>query len=357
MFFGLQAIEDHPCCQMQEVVEAFFQNSIDETVFSVVLFPDWFRPTLDGATCTVDEEFERVHTLLHAVGMDEGGRRQIYEQLQLTNRIHDLCDGGLPIPNSVVNWKSALGKAINALMERLYGSLDLVVFRRGASKTKPTKELYSEFIELNKYVCPFCGIGKYKNTRGVRREDFDHYLHRSGYPLAAANMRNLVPSCGTCNQDYKGSKDILADGAAFYPYAETPEMSIDVTCNNFPSLTDFDDEGQWSVAVSLAVPDETAIPKMKAWDRVYGIVGRLENEIQEFCEEWMEDVIEECTAEIDQEAFVDFIRRAREKASNAVLRRMQSGQIIRRAFYDFALSNANHPFFESFRLARNAVFT
>src|SRR6185369_7382359 len=97
----------------------------------------------------------------------------------------------------------------------------------------PTKELYTEFIQKNKYVCPFCGLERYKNVLGAKREDFDHYMHKSGYPLAAANLRNLVPACGICNQDYKGSKNILADGAAFYPYAEIPEVRIGVMCENF----------------------------------------------------------------------------------------------------------------------------
>lgn len=357
MFFGLQAIADHPCCNMQDVVEAFFQNSIDQPLFSVDLFPAWFRPTLEAKTCTLDAEFGEVHALLHAVGMDEGNRRQIYDQLVNTNRIQELCNATLPVPVNGIDWKSDLGKSIKALMDRLYTSLDLAIFRRGNVTASPTQQLYSEFIQLNKYLCPFCGLGRYKNVLGPRREDFDHYMHKSSYPLAAANMRNLVPACGICNQDYKGSKDVLADGAAFYPYADIPEVRIEVTCDNFPSLTDFNDQGQWSVAVDLEVPDATAAPKLQAWDRVYGIKKRLKDEVQEFCEEWMNEVTDECMEVIDQGKFVELISSAKEEASKAVLRRMKPGQLIRRAFYDFALNNANRPFFESFRVARNADFT
>lgn len=341
---------------MQAVVEAFFRNSINQPLFSVDLFPAWFRPTLEAKTCTLDAEFGKVHALLHAVGMEEGNRRQIYDQLVATNRIQELCDGTLPVPGNVIDWENDLGKSIITLMSRLYESLDLAVFRRGGGTVKPTKELYTEFIQKNRYVCPFCGLRTYKNVLGVKREDFDHYMHKSSYPLAAANMKNLVPACGICNQDYKWSKDILADGAAFYPYADIPEMRIEVTCDNFPNTAELDDEGQWNVAVDLATPDVTVAPKLQAWDRVYRIKERLANEVQKFCEEWMFEVTDVCTEEVDQGAFVELIRSAQERASNAALRKMQPGQLIRSAFYDFALSNVNHPFFESFRQARNAAF-
>lgn len=170
-------------------------------------------------------------------------------------------------------------------------------------------------------------------------------------------MKNLVPACGICNQDYKGSKDVLADGAAFYPYADIPEVRIEVTCDNFPNSADLDDEGQWSVDVDLITPDPTLAPKLQAWNRVYKIKERLENEVQKFCEEWMIEVTEVCTEEIDREKFVDLISSARRTASSAALRRMAPGQLIRKAFYDFALSNVTHPFFESFRQNRNDVFS
>lgn len=339
---------------MQDVVEAFFRNTIDQPHFSVDLFPAWFHPTLEDCRCTLNEPFRRIHELLYTVGTDEGRRRQIYVQFESTNRIQELCDGTLSVPDNVIDWNSDLGKSIVSLMSRLYESLDLVVFRRGNVNINPTKQLYSEFVKLNKYVCPFCGLGRYKNILGPRREDFDHYLHKSSYPLAAANMRNLIPACGICNQDYKGFKDVLAEGVAFYPYSEIPEVRIEVMCDNFP--VDLDDEGLWSVDVELATHDATAALKLQAWDRVYSIKERLENEVQEFCEEWMNEVTRKYRDVIDQGKFIELISSAREEANEATLSRMMPGQLIRKAFYDFALRNSNHPFFESFRVARNVLF-
>jgi hypothetical protein len=73
-------------------------------------------------------------------------------------------------------------------------------------------------------VCPFCGCEPFDAPGGVR-EDLDHYLVRSKYPFAAANLHNLVPMGKKCNS-YKLTKDILfkEDGTrrrAFYPYSHT----------------------------------------------------------------------------------------------------------------------------------------
>ena len=45
MFFPLEAIDDHPCCRMQQIIQSFLSNSVNPALFSNDLFPDWFRPT------------------------------------------------------------------------------------------------------------------------------------------------------------------------------------------------------------------------------------------------------------------------------------------------------------------------
>lgn len=353
MFFGLVAVDDHPCCKMQEAVETFFLNSIETDVFSYTLLPEWFRETLNKATCTLGAKFAQVHALLHAEGVTENDRRSVYVQLQSTNRIQELCDGTFQLPVGRIEWISVLGKGIAALMLSLYDSLDLTVFRRGGNRDEPTHQIYSEFIKKNKYVCPFCGLDKFKNKRGSRREDFDHYLHKSAYPLAASNMKNLVPTCGTCNQDYKGTKDILADGAAFYPYSAIPEVKLEVACQAYPATEDLDDMGQWSVTLELSQPDPSAAPKMTAWNRVYSIKKRLEDEIAEFFEDWMNELTDDQTQPLEREQFIDLIASAKTKAVENSHRRMQPGQIVKAAFFDFMLSRAEGAFVESFRRLQN----
>jgi hypothetical protein len=356
MFFSLKAVDDHPCCKMQEVVEAFFKNSIDEDVFSLSLFPKWMRATLKKKNSTLKDKFAIVHASLHGKDKDSHSRREIYQQLELTNRIQDLCDGVIKPPKNCIVWNSPLGKAISDLMATLYESLDLAVFKRKGQSEIPTHQLYNEFIEKNRNVCPFCGIHQFKTRGGARREDFDHYLHKSAYPLAAANMKNLIPTCGTCNQDYKMAKDVLADGFAFYPFAAIPEMKVEVDCAEYPATTKLDDKGKWSVKVELAKPDATAVPKMTAWNRVYAVKKRLEIEIREYFDEWMTEVSDDCPHEVDEEQFAKLIKSARNKAKERAKRRMEPKQIVKEAFYGFVLTNTKSPFVESFRRLRNAPY-
>jgi len=73
--------------------------------------------------------------------------------------------------------------------------------------------------------CPFCGIEPFESP-GLAREDLDHYLPRSLYPFAGANLRNLAPMGGKCNRAYKKDQDIICDDntgqrrRCFDPYGE-----------------------------------------------------------------------------------------------------------------------------------------
>jgi hypothetical protein len=242
-------------------------------------------------------------------------------------------------------------------MLALYASLDLTAFKRNGQTGKPTKVLYEEFIKKNHYVCPFCGLGKFKNRKGARREDFDHYLYKADYPLAAANMDNLVPTCGTCNQDYKKAQDILADGTAFYPYGPIPKVKIEVNCTSYPTVDDFADTGTWSVNLELVPADPAAAPKMQAWDRVYSIKRRLADEIAENGEDWMQETADHVTQEVDRQGFKALINSAKTKAEKRSQRRTEPSQIVRAAFYDFILNRAKPTFVESFRRLLNASLT
>lgn len=342
---------------MQEVVETFFHRSITEAAFSNDLFPGWLHETLDDSTCRIDAKFEIIFDLLHGNALDAAFRQGVYEQVVNTNRISEICNGDEVVPPGVINWDDPLGEAIEVLMRYLYDALDLACFRRDADGGKPRHEFYKEFIKENKYVCAFCGLGTFKNILGPRREDLDHYFHKSKYPLAAANMRNLIPTCGTCNQDYKKAKDILGDGKAFYPYSDIPPVDVIVNCNIYPAPDDFSDMGEWSVEISLSAPDAQIQPMMLAWERVYSVSQRLENEVSEFFEDWMQALCDEIDEEVDESAFRQLLIDERDKASRAISRRMSPGEIIRAAFFDFMASRSEHAFLESFIRQINSAQT
>ncbi|WP_339074915.1 hypothetical protein [Teredinibacter turnerae] len=87
------------------------------------------------------------------------------------------------------------------------------------------------FNDLPEKTCPFCGIERVMNPDETA-QDQDHYLAKSIYPFAAANMRNLVPMCRVCNRDYKKNRDVIRgdDGnrrLAFDPYdCVSPSVSL-----------------------------------------------------------------------------------------------------------------------------------
>jgi hypothetical protein len=130
-------------------------------------------------------------------------------------------------------------------------------------------------------ICPFCGCENL-DAPGAPQEDLDHYIPRSKYPFAAANLRNLAPMGGRCNAAYKKSQDPMR--------RETGERRIA-----------FDPYGVTNVAVSLdnsVVDQVTAGPVVSNW--VIDLLPPGEavdtwDEIFHLRERWTRDVLDEQT--------------------------------------------------------------
>ncbi len=340
---------------MQELVESFFSNSVDDFKFSNNLFPSWIHGNLaDKGSIkrhTLSFLFKNVHDQLHATGVKRERRASVYKAASLMNQIKELCEGKNQDHANAIDWKTPLGLAIINLTNGLYDKLDLQVFAAGDHEIRPTQSFYSSFIGLNKYICPFCGINRYKNRLGKRREDFDHYLCKSLYPLSAANLKNLIPCCGTCNQDYKKKKDILKYGLAFYPYGTVPELKVEVNCLRYPSTMETLDRGEWEVTIHLVENNPNSTQKMHTWDRVYSVKERLSQEVAEFHKTWMKPIT---NVEGDEYALIEA---ERVRATNSVLERMEPSQIIKEAFLSFMKERANQSFVKSFFMNPSKIAT
>jgi hypothetical protein len=145
-------------------------------------------------------------------------------------------------------------------------------------------------------VCPFCGCEYFDapaDTRGEAeeearriREDLDHYLPRSRYPFAAANLRNLSPMGSKCN-GYKRDQDILrnADGVrrrAFYPYV-VREVSISLT-NSIPFAGADGRKPEWRIEFH---PDS---PECTTWDVVFSLRTRLRTDVLDpLFDRWLQE--------------------------------------------------------------------
>lgn len=128
------------------------------------------------------------------------------------------------------------------------------------------------------HSCPFCGC-EYFDAPGAPREALDHYLPKSKYPFAAANLRNLVPMGNKCNSRYKLAEDILRkeDGTrrkSFDPYNfRGIKLSLE---NSQPFSGKLESTGQlpsWQIDFQ---PDSEEIT---TWDEVFRLRERYERDV------------------------------------------------------------------------------
>lgn len=120
------------------------------------------------------------------------------------------------------------------------------------------------------HMCPFCGT-EYFDAPGGPLEALDHYLAKSRYPFAAANLRNLVPMGHKCNSSYKLASDLLykPDGTrrvAFDPYNHATISVVLDDSEPFDGATA--NTPKWEIKF---VPDN---PAVQTWDEVFSIRER-----------------------------------------------------------------------------------
>lgn len=347
MFFNLEYIDQHPCTRMHEVIVAFFQRSIQDSSYSDLLFPKWYRDTIKISP-TLNKGFKKIHKYLHE--QDENFRDQIYHQILNNNYISELCSNrDFPIL-SHMDWGSKKGKKFKEFfMDNLYGALDAAVFKPEGCIENPKKDFYKEFIKKNKIVCPFCGMDRYINPKWKSHSDFDHYLNKADYPFTAANFQNLVPMCDPCNQDYKKKKSVISNGQkrtlAFYPYEKLPEMCLIVECEH--EAANLDEKTQFNVFLYSSDPE--VIGKIETWDRVFEIRDRIKKQIEfSYDDCWMEDFFDNDFIEngpvehLDE--FRELLNKYSEKQIPKIKRRNKIDVIIIHEFFRFMANGASNAF-------------
>lgn len=125
------------------------------------------------------------------------------------------------------------------------------------------------------HVCPFCGC-EYFDAPGAPREALDHFLLESKYPLAATNLRNLVPMGNKCNSRYKLVQDILyrdngTRRKAYYPY---DQRSVSISLLRSVPFAGADGKlPLWEIDF---VPD---IEETTTWDAVFKIRERYKRDV------------------------------------------------------------------------------
>lgn len=133
-------------------------------------------------------------------------------------------------------------------------------------------------------LCPFCGL-EYFDAPGAPREDDDHYLPKTHYPFAAANLWNLVPMGHKCNSRYKKTNDPIMDKAGVVRRALNPyggqcfTVSLAGTVmTQTPNKIDFD----WNIVF------EPSIEEADTWNAIFDLRTRYKRDIlQPHWESWL----------------------------------------------------------------------
>lgn len=150
------------------------------------------------------------------------------------------------------------------------------------------------FNDLPEKTCPFCGIERVMNPDETA-QDQDHYLAKSIYPFAAANMRNLVPMCRVCNRDYKKNRDVIRceDGnrrLAFDPY-NCVSPSVSLLGSNLDAQND-------SILPEWQIEFLPGSQQAETWNAVFDIRTRYKRDVlnQNF-NRWFGDFAKKCSAD------------------------------------------------------------
>jgi hypothetical protein len=190
--------------------------------------------------------------------LERADRAAVFQTFEAANRISDLLSGvqdcttmdGLP---------EVVREPVGALFGFAFSLLTELDVR--------DEQYATIYAAIPEHICPFCGT-EYFDAPGAAREALDHYLNKSRYPFAAANLLNLVPMGHKCNSSYKLASDLLrrVDGSrrvAFDPYNhEQIGVSLDDS-DPFNGLTEH--TPNWSIRF------DPETPEVPTWDEVFSV--------------------------------------------------------------------------------------
>lgn len=279
MFYLIQKVDNHPCYNMQNILEIFFDQLLQKNAWNVN------NQHADLKKVHWKSNFVSDLELLYneILSKNDIVRPSICMQFTNNNKIEELCKNTLNLIY-YINWEKGIGERIKKFFLDCYpDKLDLGIFKRPTCTTTPTKDFYQKFIALNGHVCPFCSLSTHKHPFGRKRGDFDHYILKANYPFASLNIDNLIPMCSECNQDYKSNVDILknADGTRrnfIYPYSFEEAFRIEIDEMIF-------EEENWKFKINIISSLDPNL--VESYDSVFDIKKRMQIELSKRYHSWL----------------------------------------------------------------------
>lgn len=132
------------------------------------------------------------------------------------------------------SFKDNKGKNKSKTVKALYHIFNYDSFRRITSKHHFGGFLLSKKLGID--CCPYCNR-QYTTSSIVyiNKEvfpEFDHFYHKSDFPLLAISFYNLIPSCNVCNTHFKGAKNAIKYNI-FHPYTAVKQNHLNF--RDFPN--------------------------------------------------------------------------------------------------------------------------
>jgi len=196
--------------------------------------------------------------------LDANGRSQLINALTQQNAIRELLAGQADC-ETIAALPAQIHKPLSDLFGFAFELLSELGVRDGMYRC-----IYDAIPEK---LCPFCGCETFDSPKPPR-EALDHYLTKSLYPCAAANLLNLVPMGNKCNSRYKLSVDIIRTTTgrrrAFFPYG-TGVVTVSLL-DSIPFGESSETVPQWR----LTFLPETE--EVETWKEVFKIEERYTND-------------------------------------------------------------------------------
>jgi hypothetical protein len=206
---------------------------------------------------------------------------------------------------------------------------------------------YAIYDEQGYLACPFCGYEAFDSSR-LRHMDWDHYLARTLYPFAGADLRNFSPMGEGCNSRYKRSKDVLRSNgggrrACFNPYM-SPPASMSLAQTQLFASGQGDEMPLWQIQL---VGD---VDRCASWDSIFEITERWRDRLDRIYDNCIAKFGAQYRGELlDDEAIVAGLARLE---TAEMLPYPEPGGFLRRAVFALLVDRATQVTAEGERLRR-----
>jgi len=274
-------ITDHQ--RLHNYVIAFFDRIEHEAgEFSLVFFEEAFRPVVERHRTILKKAFKDIYDEIKE--WEQVDRTQLCEEIRQSNNIEQICSGQVN-PRSINEDETGIYKNIRTLFISLYDDVlggKIIREELGLS----LRQHFDAFRQANDHItlCPMCGISELKTEHDTTRDQYDHYLPKSLYPLSSVNFCNLIPTCKECNSfDVKGDKDVIAirNTRLFYPYEQNHqgvETSFTIQQDNAVIANI-----EWRVELESCDGKDQEVD---AWKQIYNIEDRYVGFVKGRIQKW-----------------------------------------------------------------------